>query len=265
MDNFKILTENLIKANGSFVNDLICQPSTEQMQMLKEGSGNPDSEMRQVNSSAGLGINFWSSYEQSNPGVQVDFEWRKRVPLKRGIPANIDVVVKEGNIIRFIESKFLEPYYSGNEVPRNSYLDATKYSSNTKDSPVSWVELFKKAKEFKYYNVTQLCRHLLAVSKELWRSPKQYQEREVHLQSICWEMPDSFMASLSDEERKEFIVRRGIIQEEAIRCERLLNGFINQHLQFCNLEFNAIKYNDLIGSVHLQHELREKLKKQYYL
>lgn len=265
MDNYRILTESFNIINGGPVKDLICEPSEEQLQMLREGNGDPLSEMRQVNSSAGLGINFWRSYELSNPGVHVEFEWRKRVPLRRGIPANIDVVVEQDDSVRFIESKFLEPYYSGNENPRDSYLDASKYSSYTKDTPESWVSLFNDAKGFEFYNVTQLCRHLLAISKELWMRPRYYQKKDVQLLSITWEMPDSLISTYSEDIREEFLARRISIREDSIRCERLLSGFIEKHLQFDNLVFRTLKYNDLINQIPMRLDLREKLKEQYLL
>lgn len=265
MDNYRLLTESFSRINDGLVKDLICEPSKEQLQMLTEGSGDPVSEMRQVNSSAGLGINFWRSYQLSNPEVHVEFEWRKRVPLKRGIPANIDVVVEMRNSIKFIESKFLEPYYSSNETPRDSYFDASKYSSYTLDSPESWVSLFKQAMEFKYYNVTQLCRHLLAISKDLWKQPKRYHDKEIELLSVTWEMPDSLIVTYDKDIQEEFLERRKIIQDETIKCEQLLSKFIEKHLQFDNLKFKTFKYNDLIDLLNIQPELRESLRKQYLM
>ncbi|MBQ3944248.1 MAG: hypothetical protein II670_01385, partial [Alphaproteobacteria bacterium] len=168
MDAYKLLTEKLTSINQSFVIDLICQPTKEQMIKLKEGSGNPEAEMRQVNSSAGLAVNYWRAYELCHTNVEVEFEWKKQIPLRHGRKANIDVVVHKNNSTVFIESKFLEPYYSDNECPRDAYLDETKYSKITQDKASSWVDLFTKAKEdFKYYNVTQLCRHLLAIHKDM--------------------------------------------------------------------------------------------------
>ena len=167
MDYHKLLTDKLVSLNnGSIVTDLICTPTEHQIHSLLEGSGNPEAEMWQVNSSAGLAVNFWRAYELCHPESTVEFEWKKTVPLKRGIPANIDAVVRTDIVEDFYESKFLEPYYSNNEIPRDSYFDETKYSSYTKDNAASWVELFKKSSEFQYYNVTQLFRHLLEVSVE---------------------------------------------------------------------------------------------------
>ncbi len=264
MDAYKLLTERLIECGNPFLIGLICQPSEAQMLALKEGSGNPESEMRQINSSAGLAVNFWRAYELCHPGSSVEFEWQKQRPLRHGRPANIDVVVREHDTITFIESKFLEPYYSGNETPRDAYMFASKYSKNTKDSPLSWIDLFSKAKDFKYYNVTQLCRHLLAISKDMWKCPRFYENKEVKLCSITWDMPDGFTDMFDDGVIAEFDSLRKTIREEAGRCEILLNDFITEHLDFPNFSFEALKYNDIIGKLE-ESPYYLKIKEQYYL
>lgn len=265
MDNYKLLTDKLVFLNnGSIVTDLICTPTKQQMQCLIEGSGNPEAEMRQVNSSAGLAVNFWRAYELCHPDSTVEFEWKKVVPLKRGIPANIDAVVRTRTEENFYESKFLEPYYSNNEIPRDSYFDETKYSSYTKDSAGAWVELFKKADDFQHYNVTQLFRHLLAISKHIWKNPKYYSNKQVNLISVVWDMPDSFIMLFEDEVAETLKKRREIVREEAKRCETLINAFIQDHLQAMNLQFQAIKYNDIIEEI-TDTELNNKLKQQYFL
>lgn len=265
MDYYKLLTDKLVSLNnGSIVTDMICTPTEHQLQSLLEGSGNPEAEMRQVNSSAGLAVNFWRAYELCHPESTVEFEWKKVVPLKRGIPANIDAVVRTEIIEDFYESKFLEPYYSYNEIPRDSYCDETKYSSYTKDSAASWVELFKKSSEFQYYNVTQLFRHLLAISKHIWKNPKYYRNKQVNLISVVWDMPDSFIMHFDNEVKAALYNRRQAIREEAQRCESLINDFIQNHLQPINLKYKSIKYNDVINEI-TDTELNNRLKQQYFL
>ena len=264
MDAYRLLTERLVESGQSFFVDLICQPSDSQMQALMEGSGHPDSEMRQINSSAGLAVNFWRAYELFHPGCSVEFEWQKQRPLRYGRPANIDVVVSDDDTVTFIESKFLEPYYSGNETPNDSYLQVSRYSKNTKDSPQSWIALFSKAKEFKFYNVTQLCRHLLSICKDMWKNPRFYEKKTIKLCSVTWDMPDGFTDIFVDDVIAEFDSRRRIIREEADKCESLLNDFISEHLDFQNLGFEAIKYNDIIGQLE-NSPYYLKIKEQYYL
>lgn len=266
MNNFNELTKELIKSNkGSFVSDLICEPTKEQMDSLIEGSGNPKEEMLQVNSSAGLAVNYWRAFELSHKSrATVEFEWKKRKPLSRGLPANIDVVVREGTNIVFVESKFLEPYYSENEIPREAYFDVNKYSPCMRDSAGSWVELFKQASDFKYYNVTQLCRHLLAITKDIWKSPKEYQNKNVRLISVTWDMPYAFLKRFPPELADIFEKRRQVIREEAHKSERFLNDFINEHLFLLNLKYQAVKYNDIIAEI-TEPIILARLKEKYYL
>lgn len=265
MDYYKLLTDKLVSLNnGSIVTDLICTPTEHQIHSLLEGSGNPEAEMWQVNSSAGLAVNFWRAYELCHPESTVEFEWKKTVPLKRGIPANIDAVVRTDIIEDFYESKFLEPYYSNNEIPRDSYFDATKYSSYTKDNAASWVELFKKSSEFQYYNVTQLFRHLLAISKYIWKNTKYYSNKQVNLISVVWDMPDFFIKLFDEDVADALKKRRDLIRDEAQKCETLINDFIQKHLQPMNLKFRSIKYNDLIDKI-TDTELNNRLKQQYFL
>lgn len=264
MDAYKVLTNTLIDLNnGSFVIELISEPSKEQMQRLIEGSGNPESEMRQVNSSAGLAVNFWRAYELSHPESKVEFEWKKQVPLKRGIPANIDVVVRESDKITFIESKFLEPYYSGNEVPRVSYLEASKYSKTTAPAQ-RWVDLFTQAEHFQIYNVVQLCRHLLAIYKDMRKSPKDYEKKQVQLCSVTWKMPDEFISLFTEEYQNAFIERNRLIEAEAKECKDLINRFISEQLHLEQLSFEILSYNDIIGWI-ANTENYVKFKKQYFL
>lgn len=265
MDNYNLLTDKLKSLNGGLITtNLICEPTEEQMNRLIEGSGNPEAEMRQVNSSAGLAVNYWRAYEMCHKDASVEFEWKKRKPLQYGIPANIDVVIREKNHVWFVESKFLEPYYSGNEMPVDSYEDVSKYSSYTKDSPESWVTLFQNAKSFQYYNVTQLCRHLLAITKDIQKDSKQYRGKEVMLISAVWDMPNSFLMLFADEEREILSLRRQIIREEAMQSEVFFNEFINMHLPDMSIKYRAIKYNDIIDQI-IDQQLLAKLKQQYYL
>lgn len=266
MNNFNALTKKLIELNnGSFISDLICEPTEDQKKSLIEGSGNPIEEMLQVNSSAGLAVNYWRAFELSHkPQATVEFEWKKRKPLSRGLPANIDVVVREGNNIMFVESKFLEPYYSENEIPREAYFDVSKYSPFMRDSAGSWVDLFKQASAFKYYNVTQLCRHLLAISKDIRKSQKEYQNKSIRLISVTWDMPNTFIDGFPQEIAEEFKERRKVIREEAIKSERFLNDFINENLCSLNLKYQAVKYNDIINEIS-EPNILARLKEKYYL
>lgn len=259
------LTKRLIEFNkGNEVIGLICQPTEEQKEALSKGSGNPDSEMEQVNSSAGLAVNYWRAYELCHPDSSVEFEWKKQKPLKRGIPANIDVVVREEDRMTFIESKFLEPYYSPNAPLAKSYVEPDKYSEETGPAE-PWVELFSEAKNFKIYNVVQLCRHLLAIYKDMMITPEDYVQKTVTLLSVTWGMTDEFLNDyFTDREKAGLAERTKRISEESARCHKLLNDFISNNLGVSNLSFDVKKYNDIIGLVSESPEY-EKLRKQYFL
>lgn len=260
------LKKRLIEFNkGNEVIGLICQPTEEQKEALRKGSGNPVSEMEQVDSSAGLAVNYWRAYELCHPDSSVEFEWKKRKPLKKyGSTANIDVVVREKDKMTFIESKFLEPYYSENDSLVESYMKADKYSKKTGPAE-PWVELFSEAKKFKIYNVVQLCRHLLAIYKDMMITPEDYVQKTVTLLSVTWEMTDAFLNDyFTDKEKAESVERTKCISEESARCHKLLNDFISNNLGVSNLRFDVKKYNDIIGLVSEFPEY-EKLRNQYFL
>lgn len=266
MDENK-LKNRLIEFNkGNEVIDLICQPTEEQKEALSKGSGKPNLEMRKVHSSAGLAVNYWRAYELCHPDSSVEFEWKKQKPLKlkRGSPANIDVVVREKDRMTFIESKFLEPYYRPNDSLAKSYVETDKYAEETGPAE-PWVELFSEAKNFKIYNVVQLCRHLLAIYKDMMITPEDYDQKTVTLLSVTWEMTDAFLNDyFTDKEKAELVERTKRISEESARCHKLLNDFISNNLGVGNLRFDVKKYNDIIGLVSEFPEY-EKLRNQYFL
>lgn len=259
-----LLTERLTECGEPLYTKLICPPSREQMAALREGDGNPEAEMRQINSSAGLAVTFWRAYELSHLSSTVEFERKMQVPLEHSRLANIDVVVREKGSVTFIESKFLEPYYSENETPRNAYFDTSRYFPITENFPQLCVELFKKASEFKYYNTTQLCRHLLAIVNEMYEHPESYGQKNVRLWSLIWEMPDDFTDIFIDEIQSVFAARKEAIREEAHRCDILLNEFISYHFPSLNLKFEAVRYNDIIEQIE-KSPFYSKIKERYYL
>lgn len=264
MDENK-LKNRLIEFNkGNEVIGLICQPTEEQKEALRKGDGKPNLEMRKVHSSAGLAVNYWRAYELCHPDSSVEFEWKKQRPLKRGKSANIDVVVREKDRMTFIESKFLEPYYRPNDSLAKSYVETDKYSKETGPAE-PWVELFSEAKNFKIYNVVQLCRHLLAIYKDMMITPEDYVQKTVTLLSVTWEMTDAFLNDcFTDKEKAGSVERTKRISEESARCHKLLNDFISNNLGVSNLRFDVKKYNDIIGLVSEFPEY-EKLRNQYFL
>jgi len=263
MDNFTLLKNALIRNNGGNINSSLLVSLTDtQLNHLITSSGSAESEMRQVNSSTGLAVNFWRALELSSNGLAVDFEWKKRKPLRYGEPANIDVVCQSADRISYIESKYLEPYYSGNEYPSLSYLHDHYYTKNTKDSASSWISLFEKASSFKLYNVVQLSRHLLAICQDIWRNPEYYHGKQVDLLSVTWEMTESFVQILPFQ--SDFADRTFLIREESEIAESLLNDFIKSHIPETRIVFQSLRYNHLIDKL-IGSKYYTPIKDKYFL
>ena len=98
----------------------------------------------------------------------------------------------------------------------------------------------------------------------MWKNPKYYCDKQVNLVSVVWDMPDSFAEMFEKEVADAMKQRRSIIRQEAEKCEKLLNDFIQEHLPMKNLFFKAIKYNNIIAQIS-DDELRSKLESQYFL
>ena len=90
----------------------------EEERLLLEGDGqsNPN-EYKQINSSTGLAVNYYKILESVKPIEELVFEDKVAIPLKGkgGRKANLDVSYKRDGKLFYVESKFLEPYYSNNE------------------------------------------------------------------------------------------------------------------------------------------------------
>lgn len=63
---------------------------------------------------------------------------------------------------------------------------------------------------------------------------------------------------------EKFVRRRKNVREETVKTERVLNEFINTHLNFENLEFRAIKYNDIISDFQ-DSRYYSKIRVKYFL
>lgn len=129
-----------------YVVPLLAEPTDEQLEQLKEGDGNPIAKMCKINSSAGLAFNYYKLLESTCRISALRFEWNESTPLeipgKKIPPANLDVQYETGNEIHFVESKYLEPYYSENEQISSSYLNQDNYSTIISNASV-WVSKFR--------------------------------------------------------------------------------------------------------------------------
>lgn len=236
-----------------------------QREHLLDGDGQKEDQYKQVNSSTGLVVNYFKMLEELEQIYDLDFEDKVARPLggRGGKPANLDAsFIKDGKKY-YVESKFLEPYYSGNETNRDAYFTPERYAQECQDNVEEWIDLFSKAKGFKVYNVAQLCRHLLAIYRKSYEDG--FKTATV-LQSIVWFMTDKFIKSLSDAEDAEaMLARRNDIEIEAQECEKLFNAFINR-IGWKNMSFEAKSYNDegMLNAIRSAKEY-EQFKERYFI
>ena len=94
---------------------------------IKESDGKAFQQLKQINSSAALAVYYHLMLNYSTENLC--FEEKVAVPLTRAQrKANLDVKYEgisgpEVDSLVFVESKFLEPYYSRNEINSLSYFD----------------------------------------------------------------------------------------------------------------------------------------------
>lgn len=237
----------------------------EQEKTLNDGDGQVPDQYKQINSSTGLAVNYYKILEGLGLISDLIFENKIARPLnKGGRCANLDVSYKKDNVIYFVESKFLEPYYSSNETIKESYLDVSKYPIEVKTHHEEWHKLFQESQEFKYYNFLQLCRHLLAIYRYTHGiKDSNYQGEHVVLQCVTWKMPNKFMEKLEESNRKEMEKRNKELQKEAEKCQNYINSFIKE-IGWSNMEFQTLHYNDIIDEIK-SSEYYSDFCKRYFL
>lgn len=266
--NFTDLIEKIYRENGIqtvtqsvVLIKPIIELDDEEERILLEGDGqsNPN-EYKQINSSTGLAVNYYKILEKMGLIEDLVFEDKVAKPLKGkgGKKANLDVSYKKNGVLFYIESKFLEPYYSLNEQNKEVYFDKNRYPVPDKDKS-AWFDLLNDAKCYEYYNFSQLCRHLLAI----WRKHENDSSKLV-LQSVTWRMPDAFINHMESEDDKEmFRERREKIKKEAEKCQDRINSFFKQ-IGWNNIEFQALNYNDILDDIS-SSSYCEEFKKRYLL
>lgn len=269
--------KNLSLSSGGREISLIIPLSEEDKERLKSNSGNAEKEYRYADSSTALGINYFSIYKDLHKECEIIYEWKEESPLIVGGVSNLDIEVKEGNIVKFYESKFLEPYYMSNSHFTESYYKANKYKL-LGDFGKNIIEKIKEieAADIRYYNISQLIRHLIAIFNHIYFNPDKYSQiNEVQLISICWEMPNRFIEDLKTTVTKKSISylskRIDRLAEEKKVTEKYIDGMIKEILQpelknktDIKLSFRTDTYNDAIkyleGSSHLN-----AFKERYFL
>lgn len=224
--------------------------SNEQKKTLEKGDGQKTDQYKQINSSTGLAINYYKILEELGAINELVFEYKPAIPLKESsMYANLDVFYKRNGTLYFVESKFLEPYYSGNEDLKDAYLDEDRYPTEIQAFRNEWHQLFLQSKDFEYYDVTQLCRHLLALYRYTHGyKGSEYQGEPVVLQSVTWEMTERFISLLSHAESDKMNERVKKLREEAKRCHEMFDTLIKK-VGWKNMTFETLHYNDMLDEI----------------
>jgi len=125
-----------------YVSPLI-ELSEEQREILEKGDGQKLNEYKQINSSTGLAVNYYKLMEDLDLISELIFEKKPAIPLEKSQKfVNIDVFYKRNGTLYFVESKFLEPYYNGNEVLVDAYFDEDRYPIEIQAFHNEWHQLF---------------------------------------------------------------------------------------------------------------------------
>lgn len=237
-------------------------------QGLDKGSGHPDRELEKINSSARLAAFYYKMLEQSGRISALRFEWNESTPLvipERNIPpANLDVRYEIANEIHFVESKYLEQYYSGNEIITQAYLN-NEYYSNIPNSAI-WIKKFRQVNsDFIYLNVTQLYRHLLAIYRHYLENPQVYVGKQIVLESVSWKPTSRFIDLVEKQSKRSksyFEKRIDCIEKEAKDAETDINDFIKSLNGFtCHFEMKY--YNDMLDDIKAAPQY-DAFRKQYF-
>lgn len=238
-------------------------PSDAQLAILNEGDGQTPRQYKQVNSSTGLAVNYYKIIEDLGHVENLLFENKVAKPLKCGGRfANLDVSYLRNGKMVFVESKFLEPYYSGNETNRASYFDVDNYPAEVPvEDRKKWIRLFEDANRYEYYNFSQLCRHLLAIYRY---GISRGITTPLVLQSVIWGMTDCFISFLkNDEHRMAMRQRVESLKKESISCSERINSFLTE-ISWSNMSFEALKYNDLLADI-LDSRFADDFCKRYFM
>lgn len=247
----KLLFPHLTKDEFKKVSDL-----------LRAGDGNPLNEIYKINSSTTLAVYYYTllakEYPEKIKGLK--FEHKIGIPLiKENVrkkhpnallkDANIDVFFELNDTAYFVESKFLEPYYSQTTPLSEKYLDKDCYGENAE----IWVEyanmINNNIQDYSYYNITQMFKHLLAMfnHREKWSNCP-----NLVLLNVGWEITDNFISLIESKRSVSFIKKRNErLNEQKDRGIELLNKIIGD-LKWKNCEVKFQHYND--------EEMRRKIE-----
>ena len=244
-----------------YIEPIIKLPKEVEEHLLKGDGQKHKKEYKQINSSTGLAVNYYKILEDTGNIEKLQFEEKVEKPLKikGGRKANLDVAYKSEGKQYYIESKFLEPYYSGNEHNTESYFKQEYYDvpDNDKDT---WYALLLDAQNYKIYNFSQICRHLMAI----WRRHKEDKQLNIVFQSVMWKMTEKFIENTDNEEDKVVLRSRIIvIDEEAKSAKSRIDKFLAD-IGWKNITFECIYYNDILEDISSSQYYSE-FKQRYFL
>ena len=254
-----------VKKNPVYHVSPLINLTSEQQKILSDGDGQTEDQYKQINSSTGLAVNYYKILEELASITDLNFENKIAKPLNKGGRfANLDVSYKKNGVLHYVESKFLEPYYSGNETIKDSYLDISKYPVEVEENKEEWRNLFNKASEFEYYNFSQLCRHLLALYRYTHGiKGSEYKGEQVVLQSVTWEMTPQFMKKLDQKNSIDMQKRIQQLQDEANRPQEIFNAFIS-NIGWNNMKFQTLQYNDMLDDIKSSKHYAEFCKRYFF-
>ena len=254
-----------VKKNPVYHVSPLINLTSEQQKILSDGDGQTEDQYKQINSSTGLAVNYYKILEELASITDLNFENKIAKPLNKGGRfANLDVSYKKNGVLYYVESKFLEPYYSGNETIKDSYLDISKYPVEVEENKEEWRNLFNKASEFEYYNFSQLCRHLLALYRYTHGiKGSEYKGEQVVLQSVTWEMTPQFMKKLDQKNSIDMQKRIEQLQAEANKCQEIFNSFIT-NIGWNNMKFQTLHYNDMLDEIKSSKHYAEFCKRYFF-
>lgn len=236
-------------------NQLIAHPSADVWNEMIANNSTVLSEIHKLNSSTSLAINYHEMLAAERR-VKVKYEVPTAVPLfaYRGRSAVIDARYTWKDTTYYVESKFLEPYYSSTHPVREAYFEENHY----KDATIAkkWIEMFNSVKdEFEYYDINQMLKHLLALYR-LQPSGK------IVLQNLIWKPTDSFFSVMKSKRSVSYLKKRVcVLQVEMRKADQMLSAFLEKGLNWNDCTIEICFYNDVLNQVstdmHFQ-EFKEK-------
>lgn len=221
-------------------------------------------EVRKINSSTALAINYFELLARLS-SIHIDYEVAVAVPLVldpgKGHPAMIDAKYTANGISYFIESKFLEPYYSSTHEISPSYFIDEYYESAEIAS--KWISAFKNVQmmidngTFCYFDINQMLKHLLAIYRTKPIEP-------VVLKNLIWKPTDAFLQYIESRRSVSFLKKRCVkLTEEMKTAKDLLNQLVAE-LDWKDCTVDVKYYNDELGVI-AQHDFFDAFKKKYLL